>query len=88
MVSWSVILSKQAIKDVEKLKRAGLAQSAKELLILLAEDPFATLPKYEKLVGNLYGFYSRRINIQHRLVYSIDKESRVIHVLRMWSHYE
>jgi len=88
MVSWSVILSKQAIKDVEKLKRAGLAQSAKELLILLSEDPFATLPNYEKLVGNLHGFYSRRINIQHRLVYSIDKESRVIHVLRMWSHYE
>jgi len=88
MVSWSVILSKQAIKDVEKLKRAGLAQSARELLVLLAEDPFATLPKYEKLVGNLQGFYSRRINIQHRLVYSIDKESRVIHVLRMWSHYE
>ncbi|KAF0188914.1 MAG: Txe/YoeB family addiction module [Desulfobulbaceae bacterium] len=88
MVSWSVILSKQAIKDIEKLKRAGLAQSAKELLFLLAADPFTTLPKYEKLVGNLQGFYSRRINIQHRLVYSIDKESGVIHVLRMWSHYE
>jgi len=88
MVSWSVILSKQAIKDIEKLKRAGLAQSAKEMLFLLAADPFATLPKYEKLVGNLQGFYSRRINIQQRLVYSIDKENRVIHVLRMWSHYE
>ena len=88
MVNWSVILSKQAIKDIEKLKRAGLAQSAKELLFLLAADPFTTQPKVEKLVGNLQGFYSRRINIQHRLVYSIDKESRVIHVLRMWSHYE
>ena len=88
MVNWSVILSKQAIKDIEKLKRAGLTQSAKELLFLLAADPFTTQPKYEKLVGNLQGFYSRRINIQHRLVYSIDKESRVIHVLRMWSHYE
>lgn len=88
MVEWSVILSKQAVKDIEKLKRAGLAQSAKELLILLATDPFTTQPKYEKLVGNLQGFYSRRINIQHRLVYSIDKENRVIHVLRMWSHYE
>jgi Txe/YoeB family toxin of toxin-antitoxin system len=88
MVGWSVILSKQAIKDIEKLKRAGLAQSAKELLFLLAADPFTTQPKVEKLVGNLQGFYSRRINIQHRLVYSINKESRVIHVLRMWSHYE
>jgi Txe/YoeB family toxin of toxin-antitoxin system len=88
MVSWSVILSKQAIKDIEKLKRTGLTQSAKELLFLLAADPFTTQPKVEKLVGNLQGFYSRRINIQHRLVYSIDKESRVIHVLRMWSHYE
>jgi len=88
MVGWSVILSKQAVKDIEKLKRAGLAQSAKELLFLLAADPFTTQPKVEKLVGNLQGFYSRRINIQHRLVYSIDKEGRVIHVLRMWSHYE
>ncbi len=88
MVNWSVILSKQAIKDIEKLKRAGLAQSAKELLFLLAADPFTTQPKVEKLVGNLQGFYSRRLNIQHRLVYSIDKENRVIHVLRMWSHYE
>jgi Txe/YoeB family toxin of toxin-antitoxin system len=88
MVNWSVILSKQAIKDIEKLKQAGLAQSAKELLFLLAADPFTTQPRYEKLVGNLQGFYSRRINIQHRLVYSIDKENRVIHVLHMWSHYE
>lgn len=88
MVERSVILSKQAVKDIEKLKRAGLAQSAKELLLLLAADPFTTQSKVEKLVGNLQGFYSRRINIQHRLVYSIDKENRVIHVLRMWSHYE
>jgi Txe/YoeB family toxin of toxin-antitoxin system len=88
MVNWSVILSKQATKDIEKLKRAGLDKSAQELLFLLAADPFTTQPKYEKLVGNLQGFYSRRLNIEHRLVYSIDKESRVIHVLRMWSHYE
>ncbi len=88
MVNLSVILSKQAIKDIEKLKRAGLAQSAKELLFRLAADPFTTQPKVEKLVGNLQGFYSRRINILHRLVYSIDKERPVIHVLRMWSHYE
>ncbi len=84
---WAVILSKQATKDVEKLKRAGLADSAKELLFLLAADPFSTSPRYEKLVGNLQGFYSRRINIQHRLVYSVNKEDRIVHVLRMWSHY-
>ncbi len=88
MVGWPVILSKQAVKDIEKLKRAGLAQSAKELLFLLAADPFTTQPKVEKLVGNLQGYYSRRINILHRFVYSMDKENRVIHVLRMWSHYE
>ena len=85
---WSVILSKHATKDVKNLKRSGLAPSAKNLLELLAEDPFATPPAYEKLVGNLQGFYSRRINIQHRLVYSVDKERRVVHILRMWSHYE
>jgi toxin YoeB len=87
-VKWSVILSKLAVKDVAKLKRFGLAASAKALLDMLAEDPFTTPPRYEKLVGNLSGFYSRRINIQHRLVYSVDKEHRVVHVLRMWSHYE
>lgn len=87
-MNWSVVLSKQATKDVKKLKRSGLAPSAKALLELLVEDPFATPPHYEKLVGNLQGFYSRRINIQHRLVYSVDKETRMVHVLRMWSQYE
>ncbi len=87
-MNWSVILSKHAVKDIKKLKHAGLAGSAKQLLELLAENPFTTPPKYEKLVGNLSGFYSRRINIQHRLVYSIDMERRVVHILRMWSHYE
>lgn len=87
-MSWSIILSKQAVKDIEKLKRAHLADSAKELLYLLATDPLVTPPRYEKLVGNLKGLYSRRINIQHRLVYSVDQENRIIHVLRMWSHYE
>jgi toxin YoeB len=86
-VSWSVILSRQATKDVEKLKRAGLADSAKELLYLLAADPFSTPPRYEKLVGNLQGFYSRRINIQHRLVYSVDKKDQTVHIVSMWSHY-
>ena len=87
-MNWSVILSKHAVKDIKKLKRAGLSDSARQLLELLAENPFATPPRYEKLVGNLQGFYSRRINIQHRLVYSVDVERHVVHVLRMWSHYE
>ena len=87
-MNWSIILSKDATKDVKKLKRSGLAPSAKALLELLAKDPLATPPRYEKLVGNLQGFYSRRINIQHRLVYSVDMERRTVHVLRMWSHYE
>ena len=87
-MNWTVILSKKATKDVEKLKRAGLVYSAKELLFLLANDPFSTPPKYEKLVGNLKGFYSRRINIQHRLIYSVNQKNRTVHVLRMWTHYE
>jgi len=87
-VSWSVILAKQATKDVERLKRAGLADSAKQLLFLLAADPFTTPPRFEKLVGNLNGFYSRRITLQHRLVYSVDQATRIVHVLRMWTHYE
>jgi toxin YoeB len=87
-VSWSAILSKHAVKDLKKLKHAGLSDSVKHLLELLAENPFKTPPRYEKLVGNLQGFYSRRINIQHRLVYSVDVERHVVHVLRMWSHYE
>ena len=87
-MSWSIVLSKDASKDVKMLKRSGLAPSAKALLELLAKDPLATPPRYEKLVGNLQGFYSRRINIQHRLVYSVDIEQRTVHVLRMWSHYE
>ena len=87
-MSWSVILAKQATKDVERLKRAGLADSAKQLLFLLAADPFTTPPRFEKLVGNLNGFYSRRITLQHRLVYSVDQATRIVHVLRMWTHYE
>ena len=87
-MSGSVILSKHATKDLKKLKHAGLSDSAKQLLEMLAEDPFTTPPRYEKSVGNLHGFYSRRINIQHRLVYSVDVQRRTVHILRMWSHYE
>ena len=85
---WQVILSSHAAKDARKLSEAGLKPQAEGLLRLLQDNPFATPPRYEKLVGNLAGFYSRRINIQHRLVYTVDRDSRTVHVLRMWSHYE
>ncbi len=88
MVKWRVVLSSQAVKDAKNLNQAGLRPQAERLLQLLQEDPFARHPAYKKLVGNLSGFYSRRINIQHRLVYSVDSTEHVVHVLRMWSHYE
>jgi len=87
-VSWSVILSRSAVKDTKKLKRAGFRQQTERLLNILKENPFEQYPKYEKLVGNLNGYYSRRINIQHRLVYSVNEKEGIVHVLRMWSHYE
>ena len=87
-MSWSVILSKQALKDLSKLRRARLISNAQSLLQVLEQNPFAKYPRYEKLVGNLTGYYSRRINIQHRLIYSVDQENKIVHVLRMWSHYE
>ena len=87
-MSWSVVLGKQAVKDAKRLRRAGLKPQARKLLDILAADPYRNPPRFEKLVGNLAGFYSRRINIQHRLVYEVDDEARVVHVLRMWTHYE
>ena len=88
MVKWQVVLSSQAVKDAKRLNQAGLRPKAEQLLQILQEDPFTRQPAYKKLVGNLSGFYSRRINIQHRLVYSVDQTENVVHVLRMWSHYE
>lgn len=88
MVKWRVVLSSQAGKDAKRLNQAGLRAKAEQLLLLLQEDPFARQPAYKKLVGNLNGFYSRRINIQHRLVYSVDQTEHVVHVLRMWTHYD
>ena len=85
---YKVILSKQAMKDYEKLKVAGMFPKAKKLLDIVKTDPFQNPPPYEKLIGNLSGFYSRRINIQHRLVYAVREEEQVVHVLRMWTHYE
>ncbi len=87
-MTWTVVLSRQAVKDARKLARAGLKPQAEKMLLLLERDPFAMPPRFEKLVGNLAGFYSRRINIQHRLVYQVNREQKIVHVLRMRTHYE
>jgi toxin YoeB len=87
-VKWTVVYAKHALKDAKKLSAAGLKDKAQELLEVLAVDPFQNQPAYEKLVGDLEGAYSRRINIQHRLVYEVFKKERTVRVLRMWSHYE
>ena len=87
-MSWEVIFSRHALKDAKKLSAAGLKTKAQELLAVLAADPFQNPPPYEKLVGDLAGAYSRRINIQHRLVYQVLDDIKTIKVIRMWSHYE
>ena len=88
MVNWQVVFTKQATKDAKKLAAAGLRNKAEQLLALLAEDPFRKPPSFEKLIGDLAGAYSRRINIQHRLVYQVLEAERTVKVLRLWSHYE
>jgi toxin YoeB len=87
-VSWQLVFSKHAVKDAKKLAAAGLKPRAEELLAVLSRDPFQNPPPFEKLVGDLAGAYSRRINIQHRLVYELFAKERVVRVLRMWTHYE
>jgi Txe/YoeB family toxin of toxin-antitoxin system len=87
-VSWKVVFSKQAQKDARKIDQAGLRQKAEALLKILTKNPFQTPPPCEKLVGDLAGAYSRRINIQHRMVYQIYQKERAVKVLRMWTHYE
>jgi Txe/YoeB family toxin of toxin-antitoxin system len=87
-VSWQLIYTKQAQKDAEKLKSAGLTEKAKMLLAIVKANPFQNPPPYEKLVGDLAGAYSRRINIQHRLVYQVMTESNMVKILRLWTHYE
>lgn len=87
-MKWTVVYAKHALKDAKKLSAAGLKEKAQELLEVLTIDPFQNPPAYEKLVGDLDGAYSRRINIQHRLVYEVFKKERTVRVLRMWSHYE
>jgi toxin YoeB len=85
---WRLVYTKEANKDAKKIKAVNLQKKTEELLALLAEDPLATPPRFEKLVGNLNGAYSRRINIQHRLVYQVLETERTVKILRMWSHYE
>ncbi len=87
-MSWRLVYTKAAQRDAKLLAQAGLKPKAERLLALLAQDPFASPPRFEKLVGDLSGAYSRRINIQHRLVYQVLEEEKVVKVLRMWSHYE
>lgn len=88
MVSWTLVYTKQAQKDAKKLTSSGLKGHAQALLEIIAENPFQNPPRYEALIGDLSGAYSRRINIQHRLVYQVLKQEKIIKVLRMWSHYE
>ena len=87
-MTWKLVYTKQAQKDAKKLASSGLKPKAQELLALLAEDPYRRPPPFEKLIGDLAGAYSRRINIQHRLVYQVLEVERVVKVLRLWSHYE
>ncbi len=87
-MSWQLVFAKQALKDAKKLKAAGLKAKAEELLDVLKTDPLQNPPAFEKLVGDLAGAYSRRINIHNRLVYEVFPKERTVRVLRMWTHYE
>lgn len=85
---WTLLFTKQAQKDAKNISRSGLKPKAESLLNLLARNPFQTPPPYEKLVGDLAGAYSRRINIQHRLIYQVMEEVKTVKIIRMWTHYE
>lgn len=87
-MSWELLFSRQSIKDARKLKAARLWKNAEKILDILRENPFQNPPPYERLVGDLEGAYSRRINIQHRLIYQVNKAKKQVRVLRMWTHYE
>jgi len=88
VTAWRIVYTPQAAKDAKKLKRSGLKPKAEALLEILASNPFQSPPPFEKLVGDLAGTFSRRINIQHRLVYQVLRRERVVKVIRMWTHYE
>lgn len=88
MTGWRVVFTRQAVKDARKLAGSNLKPKAEYLLAVLARDPFQSPPPFERLVGDLAGAYSRRINVQHRLVYQVLREERTVKVIRMWTHYE
>jgi toxin YoeB len=88
MVEWKIVYTRQAQRDARKIASAGLRPKAEKVLEVLSRNPYQTPPTFEKLVGDLSGAYSRRINIQHRLVYQILEEQRTVKVIRMWTHYE
>ncbi len=88
MVTWNLVYSKFALKDAKKLSAAGLKVKTQALLDILEINPFQNPPPYEKLVGDLTGAYSRRINIQHRLIYEVFRKEKTVRVLRMWTHYD
>jgi Txe/YoeB family toxin of toxin-antitoxin system len=88
MVKWKLFYTKQAQKDAKKLSASGLKPKAEEILKILEADPFQVPPPYEKLLGDLSGAYSRKINIQHRIVYQVLKEEKIVKIIRMWTHYE
>ena len=88
MVKWTLYYTKQAQKDAKKLSAAGLRKKAEKLLLILEENPFQNPPQYEKLIGDLSGAFSRRINIQHRLIYQVIEKEKAVKIIRMWTHYE
>ena len=85
---WNVIYSRQSIKDSKKIEQSNLKQTVKKLIEVIKNDPFQNPPPYEKFVGDLKGKYSRRINVQHRLVYEVFEKENIVRILRMWTHYE
>jgi len=87
-VTWEIVYTKQSQKDAKKLASSGLKNKAKKLLDIIQKDPYQNPPPYEKLVGDLSGAYSRRINIQHRLVYQVYEKEHVLKVIRLWTHYD
>ena len=88
MVNWKLVYTKQALKDAKKLSSSGLRPKAEDILEIIKKNPFKTPPPFEKLVGDLAGAYSRRINIQHRIVYQVLKRYKTVKIIRMWTHYE
>ncbi len=87
-MNWELVFTKQAQKDAKKLTHAGLKSKARKLFEIISENPFQNPPPYEKLIGDLAGAYSRRINIQHRLVYQVFQKEKTVKIIRLWTHYE